>query len=58
MRLQETFESLCFEAHKTLELVEPVLFFVLERDAIAPNQAEARLVFPLGQTFLVEFAPA
>lgn len=58
LRLQETFESLCFEAHKSLELVQPVLFFACEGTAIAPTQNDARLVFPMGQTFLVEFAPA
>lgn len=58
VRLQETFEGLCFEADKTRELVEPSLFFAYERGAVAPNQPEARLVFHLGQTFVVEFAPA
>ncbi len=57
VRLQPFFENLCFEAARTDELIEPVLFFALENGAIANLQGEARLAFPMGESFLVEFSP-
>lgn len=57
VRLQTFFEELCFEAERTSELIEPVLSFLMEGDVIANVQSDARLGFPLGQTFFVELSP-
>ncbi len=57
VRLQEFFEELCFEAERTSELIEPVLSFLMEGDAVSNVQSDARLGFPLGQTFFVELSP-
>ncbi len=56
-RLQTFFEELCFETERTSELIEPVLSFLMEGDAIANVQSDARLGLPLGQTFFVELSP-
>jgi len=57
VRLQTFFDELCFEAERTNELIEPVLTFLMEGDIIANVQSDARLGFPLGQTFFVELSP-
>ncbi len=57
LRLLEMFEDLCFETDKTKELIEPVLFFAVDGDKIANLQNDARLTFPMGETFVVELAP-
>lgn len=57
VRLQTFFEELCFEAERTSELIEPVLSFLMDGDVIANVQSDARLGFPLGQTFFVELSP-
>ena len=57
VRLQTFFEELCFEAERSTELIAPVLSFLMEGDVIANVQSDARLGFPLGQTFFVELSP-